>query len=124
MSETTDPQPVPDADPECLFCKMVSGEIQADEVVRTERVLAFRDLNPVAPTHVLVIPTQHLQDVAAAGNAGGVLDEMARVAGDIAADECPDGWRWVFNSGPDAGQSVFHVHGHLLGGRDLAWPPG
>ena len=111
-------------DPECLFCKMVSGEIQADEVARTETVLAFRDISPKAPTHVLVVPTNHYPNVASLGAAGGVLDEMARIAGEIGESESPDGWRWVFNTGPAAGQTVFHVHGHVLGGRELTWPPG
>jgi len=104
---------------------MVSREIQADEVQRTPSVLAFRDISPQAPTHVLVVPTEHHRDVAAlVGADPGVLGEMARVAASIGERECPGGWRWVFNSGPDAGQSVHHVHGHVLGGRTMAWPPG
>lgn len=111
-------------DGDCLFCKMVSGEIQADEVARTDTVLAFRDINPVAPTHVLVIPTEHHRNVASLAQAGDTLAQMAAVAADIAGRECPNGWRWVFNTGADAGQAVFHVHGHVLGGRAIGWPPG
>lgn len=112
-------------DPQCLFCRMVSGDIQADEVVRTERVLAFRDINPKAPLHVLVVPVDHHTDVGAlAASDGGALAEMARVAHEVAESESPDGWRWVFNTGPASGQTVFHVHGHVLGGRELTWPPG
>ncbi len=104
---------------------MVSGEISADEVRRTDRVLAFRDINPQAPLHVLVVPVDHHVDVGALAAAdGGVLAEMARVAHEIGEGESPDGWRWVFNSGPAAGQTVFHVHGHVLGGREMTWPPG
>lgn len=110
--------------PDCLFCKMVNREIQADEVVRTDSVLAFRDISPVAPTHVLVIPTEHHENVGALAEEGDTLAKMADVARQIAEKECPQGYRWVFNTGPAAGQAVFHVHGHLLGGRDLGWPPG
>ena len=112
-------------DPDCLFCRMVSGDVAADEVVRTATVLAFRDISPKAPTHVLVVPTAHHRDVAALASADpGVLGEMAAVAADVARRECPGGWRWVFNTGADGGQSVSHVHGHVLGGRRLTWPPG
>ncbi len=109
---------------DCLFCKIVAGDIPADVVKRTERVVAFRDLTPQAPTHVLVIPVEHYPNVASIGAAGGdTLAEMAQVAGEI-GEAAGDGWRWVFNTGPDAGQAVFHVHGHVLGGRRMAWPPG
>lgn len=111
-------------DPDCLFCRIVSREIQADEVYRTPTVLAFQDVDPQAPTHVLVVPTTHYPDVAAVAAAGGVLDEMALVAARIGQAADSDGWRWVFNTGLDAGQSVFHAHGHVLGGRKLTWPPG
>lgn len=110
---------------DCIFCKIVAGQIPADIVARTDRVVAFRDLNPQAPTHVLVIPVEHLVDVGAVGRAGGdLLAEMAEVAADVGQAEGNDGWRWVFNSGRQAGQEVFHVHGHVLAGRDLRWPPG
>ncbi len=109
----------------CLFCQIVDGEVPADVVMRTESVLALRDLDPKAPLHVLVISLRHHADVAAAARDGGdVLVEMGRVAAQVAQDEAPDGWRWVFNTGPAGGQSVQHVHGHVLGGRQMTWPPG
>lgn len=112
-------------DSDCLFCKIAAGQSAADIVERTDRVVAFRDVNPQAPTHVLVIPVQHLPDVAALGKEGGdLLAEMATLAGRIGSAADPDGWRWVFNTGPGAGQTVFHAHGHVLAGRDLTWPPG
>ncbi len=89
----------------------------ADIVHRTDTVVAFRDIDPKAPTHVLVIPVEH-------GAGGDLLVDMAQVATAVGEAESPAGWRWVFNSGLAAGQSVFHVHGHVLGGRELAWPPG
>ncbi|MFV0458523.1 MAG: HIT domain-containing protein [Actinomycetales bacterium] len=113
------------ADPDCLFCKIVAGEIPADIVDRTERVIAFRDLNPQAPTHVLVVPVEHYANIGEAGREGGdVVGEMAVVADRVGLAADPDGWRWVFNTGRRAGQVVFHVHGHVLAGRDLTWPPG
>ncbi len=109
----------------CLFCRIVAGEVPADVVLRTDSVLAFRDLDPKAPLHVLVISVRHHPDVAAAARDGGdVLVEMGRLAAQVAQDEAPDGWRWVFNTGPAGGQSVQHVHGHVLGGRQMTWPPG
>lgn len=110
---------------DCLFCKIVAGELPADVVARTDRVVAFRDVSPQAPTHVLVVPVEHLQDVGAVAAFGeGLLDEMGQVAAEIGLAADPDGWRWVFNTGRRAGQAVFHAHGHVLAGRDLAWPPG
>lgn len=110
---------------DCLFCKIAAGEIPADIVARTDRVVAFRDLSPQAPTHVLVIPVEHYPNVGAVGRAGGdLLAEMATVAAEVGEAEGNDGWRWVFNTGRQSGQAVFHVHGHVLAGRDLTWPPG
>jgi histidine triad (HIT) family protein len=112
---------------ECLFCAVVAGEIPATTVLETDRILAFRDINPQAPTHVLVIPKGHYPDVAAlaaadAGLLGEVITEAHRVA---AAEGVSDtGYRVVFNTGDQAGQTVPHVHGHVLGGRSLTWPPG
>lgn len=112
-------------DPDCIFCRMVSRDVQAEEVLRTDTVLAVRDIAPKAPTHVLVVPTAHHADLASlARDDPAVIGDMAQVAAAVAAAACPGGWRWVFNSGLDAGQSVDHVHGHVLGGRALAWPPG
>jgi histidine triad (HIT) family protein len=113
--------------PECLFCSIVTGEIPAEKVVESERTVAFRDINPQAPVHVLVVPRVHYADlatVAAAG--GGLLAEMATQAHRVAVAEgvADSGYRVVFNTGADAGQTVGHVHAHVLGGRPLAWPPG
>ena len=110
----------------CLFCRIVAGEVPADVVHRTPRVVAFRDVNPQAPTHVLVIPTEH------AANAGELATrdpsyagEVLAVAAEVAlAEGLGDGYRLVANTGADAGQTVDHLHWHLLGGRPLTWPPG
>ena len=112
---------------ECLFCAIVAGEIPATTVLETDRVLAFRDINPQAPTHVLVIPKTHYPDVAALAAAdaallGEVIDAVQQVA--VADGVAETGYRVVFNTGADAGQTVRHVHGHLLGGRVFTWPPG
>lgn len=109
----------------CVFCRIVAGQVPA-EVVRTgDRVLAFRDLNPQAPTHVLVIPSAHYADVGelAAGDPSA-LAELVQVGADIAGEAGDGDFRLVFNTGPRSGQSVFHVHGHVLAGRDFTWPPG
>ena len=112
---------------ECLFCAIASGEIPADVVHSDDRTVAFRDINPQAPVHVLVIPREHYDtagDIAAADPA--LTAELIRVAAAIAQQEgvANSGYRIVTNTGADAGQSVRHVHFHLLGGRGLAWPPG
>jgi len=116
---------------DCLFCRMVAGEIPADVVHETVRVLAFRDINPQAPTHVLVIPKDHRRNLAALAAADAeLLGEVAQTAGAVAAQEglvsdggTAPGYRVVTNTGPDAGQSVDHVHLHVLGGRPMGWPP-
>jgi histidine triad (HIT) family protein len=110
---------------DCVFCKVVAGDIPADVVHEGELVLAFRDLAPVAPTHVLVVPRRHHRDVGAlAARQPEALAELVRVAADVAGAAGHDDYRLVFNTGAGAGQSVFHVHGHVLAGRDLTWPPG
>ena len=112
---------------DCLFCAIAAGEIPATKVLETERVVAFRDINPQAPTHVLIIPRQHYPDVAALAAAdSGLLGEVIVEAGRVAAAEGVNesGYRLVFNTGAEAGQTVPHVHGHVLGGRSLSWPPG
>jgi histidine triad (HIT) family protein len=109
---------------DCLFCKIVAGEIPATVVYDNDQVLAFEDLNPQAPTHVLLIPKKHLADI---GELGGDPDTAAAVVAGIAAVAAQLGlesYRTVFNTGPGAGQTVFHVHAHVLGGRKLTWPPG
>jgi len=112
---------------ECLFCKMVSGQIKPNTVYEDDDVLAFKDINPQAPVHVLVIPKKHtatLNDLkpADAGLVGKLLLTAARIARDSGIAE--SGYRTVLNCNVDAGQSVFHVHLHLLGGRVMHWPPG
>lgn len=110
---------------DCIFCRVVSGDLPADIVMRTDDVVAFRDIQPAAPTHILVIPTQHhsnAAEVAAADRASA--GALLAAAGEVAAAEGLSDYRLVFNTGADAGQTVFHAHMHLLGGRPLSWPPG
>lgn len=112
---------------DCLFCKIVKKEIPAELVHETERTLAFRDINPQAPTHVLVIPKDHYRDAAELAKADdGLADEVIKAAHAVAEAEgiAEDGYRLVFNTGPAVGQTVFHVHLHVLGGRTMTWPPG
>jgi histidine triad (HIT) family protein len=112
-------------DPTCIFCKIIEGQIPADILYRDENVVAFNDINPQAPTHVLVIPTLHAENGAdLAKSSPAVLAALFSAAGTIASQRGLDGYRTVFNTGESAGQSVFHAHLHLLGGRGLAWPPG
>ncbi len=115
------------ADPDCPFCRIVAGELPAEVVVETERTVAFRDLNPQAPTHVLVIPREHI------AHAGTVTAEHADVVAEVlttatAVAEADgitgSGYRLVLNVGADAGNTVPHLHLHVLGGRSLGWPPG
>jgi histidine triad (HIT) family protein len=110
---------------DCLFCRIVAGEVPATVVHQGEQVLAFRDVNPQAPTHVLVIPRGHYPTVEAlAAQAPEVLAELVTRAAAVAAAEGYDSYRLVVNTGEQAGQSVFHVHAHVLAGRALGWPPG
>jgi histidine triad (HIT) family protein len=112
---------------DCLFCRIIAGEIPADVVARDEAVVAFRDVNPQAPTHVLVVPRQHIASAAElATSHGTLLAAMFAMANRIVSGDGVDatGYRLVFNVGRDAGQSVDHLHLHVLGGRRLAWPPG
>ncbi len=111
----------------CLFCRIVDGEIPADFVYDDDLVLAFRDINPKAPTHILLIPRQHLDSAAdLAETDAQMLGRLFSVAAQIARDAgiAERGFRLVTNSGPAAGQSVDHLHFHLLGGRSMGWPPG
>jgi histidine triad (HIT) family protein len=110
-----------------LFCAIAAETVPATRVLATERVLAFRDIDPQAPTHVLVIPKEHHPDVAALAAAdASLLHEVITQAHHVAVAEgvSDDGYRVVFNTGPQAGQTVPHVHAHVLGGRSLTWPPG
>ncbi len=115
------------SDPHCLFCNIVSGDIPADVVYRNEHVLAFRDIQPAAPQHLLIIPLKHIaslndldgeDDTLIAGHIMQAAKVVAEEAG--IADS---GYRLVFNTGPDSLQSVFHIHGHLMGGKRMGWPP-
>ena len=110
---------------DCLFCRIVAGEVPATVVREGRRTLAFRDIDPQAPTHVLVIPRAHHQDIAAlAGADPETLAELVQEAQAVALDAGSSDFRLVVNTGRDAGQSVFHVHAHVLAGRPLTWPPG
>ena len=106
----------------CLFCKIVAGQIPATIVASNELAIAFNDITPVAPTHVLVIPKSHFENVAALSKG----DPLSLAALHALAAEAAEGqdFRLVFNNGAGVGQSVFHAHGHVLAGRDFAWPPG
>lgn len=115
------------SNPDCLFCKIVAGEIPADVVDRAEGLLAFRDINPQAPVHILIIPTEHITSLeAASDDHRDMLGNMMLLARDIARAEgvADAGYRTAMNIGADGGQSVHHVHLHVLGGRALTWPPG
>lgn len=121
----TDQRPAQPGGPDCLFCRIVAGEIPATVVKEGDRVLAFGDVNPQAPTHVLVVPRDHHDNVAALAAADpDALAELVTITSAIAADGGEDSYRLVFNTGERAGQSVFHVHGHVLAGRRMTWPPG
>lgn len=110
---------------ECLFCKMASGEIKPDIVYQDDRVLGFRDINPAAPVHVLLIPKEHVNDASTVDD-GALLAALFAAGRSVAEAEgiLATGYRLVANVGRDAGQSVFHLHVHLLGGRSMGWPPG
>jgi len=113
-------------DPDCLFCRIAAGEIPSDRVHEDDEVVAFRDIAPRAPTHVLVIPRRHIADAHALTDAdGGLLARLFGVVRRIADEEgLENGYRVVTNVGPESGQTVFHLHLHLLGGRPMSWPPG
>ena len=111
---------------ECLFCSMVAGDVQPDVVHETATTLAFRDIDPQAPTHVLVVPRAHHRDVTAlTADDPDLLTDLMRAVAAVAEQEGLGGaFRLVLNTGAEAGQSVFHVHAHVLGGRRFGWPPG
>lgn len=111
----------------CLFCNMVEKKIPADVVFENDHALAFRDIRPMAPTHVLVVPKKHVPGIRDLGDGdAAVIGEVFLAARTVAKQEGlePGGYRLVVNDGEDAGQSVHHIHVHVLGGRKLAWPPG
>ena len=112
---------------DCLFCKIVSGEISTDFVYKDENVIAFRDINPQAPTHILIIPREHIETLNDIGQSHvELLGAMQLTASYLAKEEGINekGFRTVFNCNRAAGQTVFHIHLHLLGGRSMGWPPG
>ena len=111
---------------DCLFCKIVAGQIPAKKVYEDEHTYAFEDMDPKAPTHLLIVPKEHVIDLKHAEQKDAeTIGRCHLVAAKIARErKIEDGYRTVLNVGPKAGQSVFHLHVHLLGGRDLRWPPG
>jgi histidine triad (HIT) family protein len=111
---------------DCLFCKILAGKIPAKKVHEDEHVFAFEDIQPHAPTHVLIIPKKHIRGLQdASGDDAEIVGRLHLAAAEIARQRgIEDGYRTVLNVGPRSGQSVFHMHVHLLGGRDLHWPPG
>ncbi|HEU4862883.1 MAG TPA: histidine triad nucleotide-binding protein [Candidatus Limnocylindria bacterium] len=115
-----------DRDPDCLFCRIVAGEIPSDRVLEDDDVVAFRDVNPQAPTHVLVVPRRHVPDVdTLADDDAGLLPSLFTAVRRVAElENLSKGYRVVTNVGAESGQSVFHLHLHVLGGRRMEWPPG
>ena len=112
---------------DCLFCKIIAGDIPSAKVFENDHIVAFRDIQPQAPTHILIIPRKHIpttNDLTIADQS--LIGEMVTVAKDIASSEglSEAGYRLVFNCNKDGGQAVYHIHLHLLGGRKLKWPPG
>ncbi len=115
------------AEQDCIFCRIAAGEMKADVVYEDEAVVAFRDINPQAPVHVLVIPRRHIASLNdASPETDAVLGQLLRATARVAEleDVAESGFRTVINNGAGAGQSVFHIHAHVLGGRRLSWPPG
>jgi histidine triad (HIT) family protein len=114
-------------DSSCIFCKIAAHEIPSEIMHETDRIVGFRDTDPKAPTHILLIPKEHIASIEdVEDRQGAMLADIAQAATHLAKTEGIDasGWRLVTNVGPDAGQSVFHLHFHLLGGRPMQWPPG
>jgi histidine triad (HIT) family protein len=114
-------EPVTDRhDPDCLFCRIIVGEIPSERVHEDEKVIAFKDLHPQAPVHVLVVPREHRRDVTELVEDPELLAHTAKIAGEVAAAHGDGDFRLVFNTGASAGQTVFHVHAHVLAGGKLA----
>lgn len=116
-----------DFDPTCPFCRITAGQVPSSRVYSDEQVYAFRDQRPVAPTHVLLIPRRHISGInAPEAEDGALLAALVKAANTVAreAGVAESGYRLVWNVGPNAGQSVFHLHLHVLGGRPFGWPPG
>jgi histidine triad (HIT) family protein len=108
----------------CLFCSIIAGEVPATKVYENGDVFAFTDIDPQAPTHVLVVPKQHLRDITELGAQPQAAAALVAGIREVARQLGLDQFRTVFNTGPDVGQSVFHVHAHVLAGRAMGWPPG
>ena len=110
---------------DCLFCKIIRGDIPADKLYEDDEVLAFRDIAPVAPLHFLVIPKKHISGPSGVTEEDDqVIGKMMRIGNQVAGDEGLEQFRLVLNNGAEAGQTVFHIHMHVIGGRSLSWPPG
>ena len=111
---------------DCIFCKIVSGEIPANKLYEDDDLLAFWDMHPQAPTHFLVIPKKHIKGPGDVGHEdAGLIGKLVEKAGKLAQENgIGSGFRLVMNNGADAGQTVFHIHMHVLGGRQMHWPPG
>jgi histidine triad (HIT) family protein len=110
---------------DCLFCKFVTGEIPVELIAENDGAIAFSDINPQAPIHELIIPRRHFENAAELANSASDLQAVMQLVGQVAElKDLAAGYRLVFNTGSAAGQTVFHAHGHLLGGRSLQWPPG
>lgn len=111
---------------DCLFCRIAAGEIPTDFVYEDDDVVAFRDINPQASVHILVVPRRHVPDLTAAAEDSDLIGRVVSVVAKVAADQGVDrsGYRSVVNTGPDAQQSVQHLHVHVIGGRQMDWPPG
>ena len=115
------------AEQDCIFCRVATGDVQAEIIFQDDRCIAFRDINPQAPVHVLIIPREHIESLDDAGRSDEpLLGHILRVAARVANDEglTESGFRTVINTGAGAGQSVLHLHLHVLGGRPMLWPPG
>ena len=109
---------------DCLFCSIVAGDIPSTKVREDDETYAFRDINPQAPTHVLVVPKRHFSDLGDLSTDAGVATALLRGIRAVAEQEGLDHYRTVFNTGSGVGQTVFHVHAHVMGGRPMGWPPG
>lgn len=113
-----------DFDPNCLFCKIIAGQIPSEMVYKSQEIVAFKDIHPAAPVHIMVVPVKHIPSLAAMSEKHSlIVGKMTAVASKIAKDMgiAQKGYRLVINSGPDAGQVIHHLHMHLLGGRELKW---
>ncbi len=110
--------------PSCIFCKIVAGEVPSKKVFEDEKLLAFEDINPQAPVHILIVPKKHLVDLFDGSKEPGLLAEIAARSAAIAKERGLTSYRFLTNTGREAGQAVFHLHFHLLAGRRMGWPPG